>query len=82
MTTTLQKQAWQSGLVLLDETPEWNFEDWPSLEGGCREAHATVVLHHTDNNKEQTVVVLGGYRIGQGEELDSVLVLNLADPNK
>ena len=82
MTTTLQKQAWQSGLVLLDETPEWNFEDWPSLEGGCREAHATVVLYHTDNNKEQTVVVLGGYRIGQGEELDSVLVLNLADPNK
>ena len=81
MTTTLQKQAWQSGLVLLDETPEWNFEDWPPLEGGWRYRHASVVLNHTDSNKEQTVVVLGGYRIGQGE-LDSIFVLNLAESNK
>ena len=81
MTTTLQKQAWQSGLVLLDETPEWNFEDWPPLEGGWRCDHATVVLNHTDNNQKQTVVVLGGYRTGQGE-LDSILVLNLAASNK
>ena len=82
MTTTLQKQAWQSGLVLLDdETPEWNFEDWPSLEGEGRYRHASVVLNHTDNNQEQTVVVLGGYRTGQGE-LDSILVLNLAESNK
>ena len=81
MTTTLQKQAWQSGLVLLDETPEWNFEHWPPLEGDWRSRHASVVLNRTDNNKEQTVVVLGGYRTGQGE-LDSILVMNLAESNK
>ena len=81
MTTTLKEQAWQSGLVLLDETHEWNLEDWPSLEGEGRYRHASVVLNHTDNNQEQTVVVLGGYRTGQGE-LDSILVLNLAESNK
>ena len=86
MTTTLQKQAWQSGLVLLDETPEWNFEDWPPLEGGWRSSHATVVLDHldTDNNnkhKRQTVVVLGGYQQGQGD-VNSVLLLNLSESNK
>ena len=81
MTTTLQKQAWQSGLVLLDESPEWNFEHWPPLVGGWRGGHTSVVLNHTDNNQEQTVVVLGGHRTGQGE-LDSILVLNLAESNK
>ena len=83
---TLKEQAWQSGLVLLDETPEWNFEDWPPLEGGWRDEHATVVLDHPDeddNNKNngQTVVVLGGYQQDQGT-MDSVLLLNLADPVK
>ena len=83
---TLKEQAWQSGLVQLDETPEWNFEDWPPLEGGWRDEHATVVLDHPDeddNNKNngQTVVVLGGYQQDQGT-MDSVLLLNLADPVK
>ena len=83
---TLKEQAWQSGLVLLDETPEWNFEDWPPLAGGWRERHASVVLDHPDtendnNNKKQTVVVLGGYQQGQGD-VNSVLLLNLVDPNK
>ena len=81
MTTTLKEQARQSGLVLSDEPPEWNFEDWPPLEGGWRVEHSSVVLSHPDNNQEQTVVVLGGYRTGQGE-LDSILVLNLAESNK
>ena len=81
MAITLKEQAWQSGLVLLDETPEWYFEDWPSLEGEWRYRHASVVLNHPENNQEQTVVVLGGYRSGQGE-LDSILVLNLAESNK
>ena len=81
MTTTLKEQAWQSGLVLLEETPEWNFEDWPPLEGGWRYYHATVVLNRTDNNEEQTVVVLGGFKQGQGY-VNSVLALNLAEPNK
>ena len=87
MATTLKEQAWQSGLVLLDETPEWNFEDWPPLEGGWRYRHATVVLDHPDtdgndnNPKRQTVVVMGGRQ--QGEYVtNSVLVLNLANPNK
>ena len=31
-TMTLQEQARQSGLVLLDEI--WNHNDWPALEGG------------------------------------------------
>ena len=86
MTTTLNEQAWQSGLALLDETPEWNFEDWPPLVGGWRAGHSSVVLNHLDtenetNNRGQTVVVLGGYQQGQGD-VNSVLLLNLADPNK
>ena len=85
MAMTLQEQAWQSDLVLLDKT--WN-HNWPPLQCGGRDEHATVVLDHPDTdkdnnniNKRQTVVVLGGYQSGQGE-LDSVLVLNLADPDK
>ena len=74
MTTTLKEQARQSGLVLSDETPEWNEDDWPPLEGGWRAGHTSLVLDHTDNNKGQTVVVLGGYRTGQGE-VNSILVL-------
>ena len=81
MTTTLKEEAWQSGLILLDETHEWNFEDWPSLEGEGRYRHASVVLNHPDNNQEQTVVVSGGWQQGQGE-LDSILVMNLEDQNK
>ena len=86
MTTALKEEAWQSGLVLLDETAERNYQDWPSLVGGARGDHATVVLDHPDtdkdnNNKEHTVVVMGGYRTGQGE-LDSVLTLNLSHPSK
>ena len=46
-----------------------------------RYRHSSVVLDHTDNNQEQTVVVLGGFQQGQGV-LDSVLVLNLAESNK
>ena len=86
MTTTLKEQAWQSGLVLLNKTPEWNEDDWPPLEGGWRSLHATVVLHHPNknddnNNRRQTVVVMGGWHQRQGGT-NSVLVLNLADANK
>ena len=86
MTTTLKDQAWQADLVLLDESPEWNMEDWPPLEGRWRYRHATVVLDHPDqdnniNNKRQTVVVMGG----NTQELvltNSVLVMNLSESNK
>ena len=86
MSTTLKEQAWQSGLVLLDETPEWDENDWPALLGGEREYHASVVLDHpeehdNDDHKRQTVVVLGGWQPDQGI-VNSVLVLNLADSNK
>ena len=86
MSMTLQEEAWQSGLVLLDETAEWNDTDWPPLVGGWREGHASVVLNHPDknndtNNKGQTVVVLGGRQRGKGF-VNSVLVLNLAESNK
>ena len=88
MTSTLKEQAWQSDLVLLDETPEWNLEDWPPLEGGWRYRHATVVLDHPDtdssnddNPKRQTVVVMGGRQQGLGGT-NSVLVLNRAVTNK
>ena len=85
MSMTLKEQAWQSGLVLSDETTEWNENDWPPLESGWRDEHATVVLDHPDkdnkNNKRHTVVVLGGYQQSQ-RYVNSVLVLNLADPNK
>ena len=86
MPTTLKEQAWQSGLVLLNETPEWNENDWPPLQGGWRNRHASVVLDHPDKENDnyhdrQTVVVMGGRRLGQGE-LDSALTLNLSHPSK
>ena len=86
MSMALKEQAWQSGLVLLDETAKWNEDDWPPFEGGRREDHATVVLDHpvmTDNNndKAQTVVVMGGCKKGWNTT-NSVLVLNLAAPEK
>ena len=84
---TLKEQAWQSGLVLLDERAAWNNDDWPPLVGGWRLLQASVVVDHPDknndnnNNKGQTVVVLGGHQQGQGA-VSSVLVLNLAGPHK
>ena len=87
MSMTLKEQAWHSGLVLLDETAEWNYNDWPPLVGGAREYHASVVLNHSDKDDNydrkngQTVVVMGGRQQGQGE-VNSVLVLNLAESNK
>ena len=88
MTMTLQEQAWQSGLVLLNETADWNQNDWPPLKGGWRYNHATVVLDHPDTennnnnniNQGQTVIVLGGFK----EDFtitNSVLLLNLANSN-
>ena len=77
MTTTLKEQAWQSGLVLMDEIAQWNENDWPSLEGGWRDYHTSVVLDHPG----KTVVVLGGYQQGQGG-VNSVLLLNLSDPDR
>ena len=82
--TSLQEQAWQSGLVLLDETGEWNETDWPPLEGdGWRSYHASVVLNHADqdNTRGQTVVLLGGYH-QDGRVTNSVLVLNFTESNK
>ena len=85
MSMTLQEQAWQSGLVLLDEDSEWNTNDWPPLEGGWREYPASVVIDHPDKNndtsKRQTVVVMGGFQLGQGN-MKSVLVLNLSESNQ
>ena len=79
---TLQEQARQSGLVLLNEAAEWDKNDWPPLVGRWRDEHASVVLDHhlgTDkNSQEHTVVVLGGYQTGQGF-VNSVLLLNLAN---
>ena len=74
MSTTLQEQAWQSGLVLLDETAQWDENVWPNLEGGERCYHASVVL-------DSTVVVLGGHRRGH-YSTNSVLELNLAQPDQ
>ena len=86
MTTTLKEQAWQSDLVLSDEIPEWNENDWPPLAGGWREDHASVVIDHPDKdknntNRRQMVVVLGGYKQGLGTTT-SVLVMNLEGQNK
>ena len=86
MTTTLKEQAWQSSLVLSDDTAEWNENDWPPLEGGWRWFHTSVVLNHPaktnyNNDKAQTVVVMGGCDKGWNTT-NSVLVLNLAAPDK
>ena len=86
---TLKEQAWQSGLVLLNETPEWTFEDKPLVEGEGRAFYATVILNHpnendtnnNNNDKGQTVVMLGGRQRPQGY-VNSVRVLNLAESNK
>ena len=83
---TLKEQAWQSGLVLLGETPEWNENDWPPLQGGWRHRHAMVVLNHPDktdynNDKAQAVFVMGGWDKGWNTT-NSVLLLDLAAPDK
>ena len=82
---TLKEQAWQSGLVLSDDTAEWNFEDWPPLEGGWRTFHTSIVLNHPvksnyNNDKAQTVVMMGGCDKGWNTT-NSILALNLAEPN-
>ena len=82
--TSLQEQAWKSGLVLLDETGEWNETDWPPLEGdGWRSFHASVVLNHVDqdNTRGHTLVLLGGYH-QDGRVTNSVLLMNLEESNK
>ena len=87
MTMTPQEQAWQSGLVLLDQDPQWNTSNWPPLLGGCRVQHASVVLNHIDpdnnnnhgdDDKTQTVVVMGGFQRNE-RVTNSVLLLNLHD---
>ena len=83
---TLKEQAWQSGIILFDQEPGWNETEWPLLEGGWRERHATVVLDHPDDNnnnntKRQTVVAMGGYD-NDCTTTNSVLVLNLAQADK
>ena len=81
-----EKKAWQSGLVLLDETAEWNETDWPPLKGRRRYDHSSVVVDHPDKNNNhnhngQTIVVMGG--VDEGWHVtNSVLVLNLAKPDK
>ena len=77
---TLKEQAWQSGLVLLGKTPEWNENDWPPLQGGWRHRHAMVVLNHPDktdynNDKAQAVFVMGGWDKGWNTT-NSVLLLD------
>ena len=87
MSMALKEKAGQSGLVLSDE--KWNNNDLPSLEGGWRWRHASVVLNHPAkdkdinniNNSKQTVVVLGGIKQGW-IFTNSVLVLNLTESNK
>ena len=78
---TLEEQGWHSGIVLSDETAEWNEEDWPPLEGEWRMYHTSVVLHHPDNDQAHTVAVLGGYQKFHGI-LNSVLLLDLSEPSK
>ena len=78
---TLQEPAWKSGLVLSDETAEWKEEDWPPLDGGWRMYHASVVLHHPNNDQAQTVAVMGGHR-NVHDILNSVLLLDLSEPSK
>ena len=85
MSLTLKEQAWQSGLVLVDETAQWNETDWPPLKSGWRSHNASVVLDHPDKNdnhnlKGQTVVVLGGLK--KDYVTNSVLELNLSESNK
>ena len=86
MTTSLQKQAQQSGLAFPDssnhsEAPQWNVSDWPPLLDGWRSSHASIVLDHPEQDNAQTVVVLGGYNNSQGYT-NSVLLMNLAEENK
>ena len=87
MTTTQQQYANQSGLGFLNinnvsNEPHWNTSDWPTLLGGWRRWHASAVLDHPDqDNTAQTVVVLGGYKQGQGFT-NSVLLMNLAEKTK
>ena len=87
MTMTLQRQAEQSGLCFLDSEnnsnePHWDTNDWPPLLGGWRQYHASVVLDHPEqDDRAQTVVVLGGRIQNQGFT-NSVLLMNLAEETR
>ena len=61
--TMLQEQARLSGLEFLDDSslePQWSAtrEEYPSLLGGWRFGHASVVVDH--DNEVKSIVVLGG----------------------
>ena len=83
----LQQQAKQSGLRFVDSdnnslAPHWNTNDWPPLLGGWRQYHASVVLDHPEqDDRTQTVVVLGGRKQNQGYT-NSVVLLRLSDDSK
>ena len=84
--TKLRELAQQSGLSFADSNdnsrhrPQWNANDWPPLLGGYRCDHASVVLDDPENERAQTIVVLGGRRTCE-YATNSILMLNLNEQN-
>ena len=68
--TRLHEEALRSGLGFVDsdnntDASQWSSNEWPPLLGGWRWSHASIVLDHPEeDDKAQTVVVLGGNKQG------------------
>ena len=85
---SIQKQALRSGLAFLgcdndDDVPQWTTTEWPTLLGGWRSHHASVVVDHDED--QQTVLVAGGYntnKYGSVRETSSVLLLSVGANEK
>ena len=62
-----------------DDVPQWKPDLWPSLLGGRRWFHASVVLND-EEKEQQTVVVIGGQTAKGGT--NSVLLMDLEKETK
>ena len=75
----IQEQALLSGLVFADEKdkiePQWRPPAWPSLLGGNRGEHTSVVVPHPVSKHHETVVIIGGVLQEACSVTNSVILL-------
>ena len=76
----IHEQVFLSGLVFADDKdklqPQWRSSTWPPLLGGRRSNHASVVVHPSSRNREEVLVVMGGWFLESGST-DSVIHLTI-----
>ena len=76
----MNEQAFLSGLVFDNDKdqkgPIWRPSSWPSLLGGNRKYHASIVVRHPSTNHDETVVIVGGFTQGASYLTNSVICLS------